>query len=252
MAATSPEQRKIFEEQVLDPVIREYRYKQQSLCGFMALKGSEYAGSRKLMVVGRAVNGWGEGAAASDLATSDSKEKLIEGIFYHDGVCQLAWVVEGAGNQEGYNTNRSAFWRVIKEVSRSLGVWEEEDEGSWSSRLVWSNLYKLSPHSGGNPSDALCALQEPGCIELLREEIIEYNPARVLFLTGMGWAWPFMKGLGCRLQAVQGLVDARGVVELPDERPPVPIVIAAHPQAKGETAWVDQVLAAFAAHDEES
>ena len=74
---------------------------------------------------------------------------------------------------------------------------------------------------------------------------MEYAPARVLFLTGMTWAWPFMKGLGCRLQATQGLAEAHGAIDLPGNRLSIPFVVASHPQGTDEASWVEQVLAAF-------
>jgi len=241
----STEQRRIFNSKVLDPVVQKFRPQNQLLSGFMAMEGRDYAKSRKLMVVGRAVNGWGEGRTIEALRGLAEWDDFVESIHNFDSDCKMAWVAEAAGCSDGYNTNNSAFWRVIKMVSKALGVWAQAEEERWSSRLVWSNLYKISPQAGGNPSDALCALQEPGCTELLRQELIEYAPERVLFLTGMTWAWPFMAGLGCHLQASQGLVEARGSIELPGELASIPFVVAAHPQGKDESSWVQQVLEAF-------
>lgn len=241
----SPQQRAIFERQVLEPVVSSYRKSDQRLSGFMAMEGCDYASARKLMVVGRAVNGWGDGQMVSWLKERSTWAAFVDSIHGSENDCPLAWVSDDAGASDRYNTNFSAFWRVLKEVSRQLGVWDERNEGRWSSQLVWSNLYKVSPHTGGNPSNSLCSLQEAGCIALLREEILEYAPDRVLFLTGMTWAWPFMKGLECRLQAMGTLVDAKGQVQVSDDRAPVPFVIAAHPQGKDESGWVDEVLEAF-------
>jgi len=241
----STEQRRIFNSQVLDPVVQKFRPQNQLLSGFMAMEGRDYARSRKLMVVGRAVNSWGDGQTVTQLRDETNCKGFTDSIHEQFTGCKMAWVAESEGSQDGYNTNKSAFWRVIKRVSKELNLWGENSESDWSSRLVWSNLYKISPQAGGNPSDALCALQERGCIELLRQEIIDYAPERVLFLTGMTWAWPFMAGLGCRLRAMQGLVEARGSIELPGERASIPFVVAAHPQGKDESSWVQLVLEAF-------
>ncbi|AKS43206.1 hypothetical protein WM2015_2849 [Wenzhouxiangella marina] len=211
----------------------------------MAMEGRDFAKSRKLMVVGRAVNSWGDGLTVSELRNRSTWGDFADSIHECAGDCKMAWVAQSAGQSDGYNTYSSAFWRVVKLVSKDLGVWGEEDEGHWSSRLVWSNLYKLSPQAGGNPSNKLCELQEPGCIELLRQELIEYAPERALFLTGMNWAWPFMKGLGGRLQAMPGLVEARGSIELPAKWASIPFVVASYPQGKDESSWVEQVLEAF-------
>mgnify|MGYP005851576367 FL=1 len=236
-------QQKIFEDSILDPVIEGYSKKSQALCGFMALKGHEY--KNKLMVVGRAVNSWGEGKSTAALQDLAARQKFIDGFFYPDGKCQMAWVWETAGKTDGYNTNKSAFWRVIRRVSRRLGVWHDGQEESWSSRIVWSNLYKISPHAGGNPSDKLCALQEPGCIELLRKEIEDYKPQRILFLTGMNWAKPFLASLGCQQPTSDRLVEASGTLIMPGGDAAIPFVVASHPQGKPESEWVEEVISRF-------
>lgn len=96
------------------------------------------------------------------------------------------------GCNKGYNTKRSAFWRCIRGVVQGLGVADVEDAG-WSSHLVWSNLYKVSPAGGGNPKGVLRKVQFRGCAELLNSELRTYRPSRVLFATGFDWAEPFLK-----------------------------------------------------------
>lgn len=238
-------QREIFEKLILGPVCENYPKRSEPLCSFMALEGDRYKNGRKLMVVGRAVNSWGDGKSTAELQDLDARKNVMDGVFYPDGECQMAWVVRDAGASDQYNTNRSAFWRVIRQVSRGLGVWQDGQEDEWSSHLVWSNLYKISPHAGGNPSNKLCEIQEPGCIDLLREEIREYAPERIVFLTGMGWAWPFMKGLGAELQAADGLVEAIGTISVPGADKETSFVVARHPQGKAESEWVEAVLSGF-------
>jgi len=227
-------QGEIFQKQILAPIVENYGKNTEALCGFIALEGDKYKSGRKLMVIGRAVNGWGDGQSIAELQNPTARAEFVDGFVYPDGECQMAWVAKSAGASDTYNTNSSAFWRVIREVSRCLGVWQDDQEDGWSSHLVWSNLYKVSPYAGGNPSNKLCEIQEPGCIDLLRTEIREFAPDKVLFLTGMDWAWPFMKGLGCRLQAVDGLVEAVGTVTNGIAEEATPFVVAQHPQAKPE------------------
>lgn len=64
----------------------------------------------------------------------------------------MLWVKDGWGATDRYNTKRSAFWRAVRGVVEGLGISDVEHD-TWSSHLVWSNLYKLSPADGGNPSD---------------------------------------------------------------------------------------------------
>ena len=88
-------------------------------------------------------------------------QKSVEG----NGRCPMAWVTERWGATNCYNTKKSAFWRVIKQVTQSLMA--DANCKDWSSRLVWSNLYKVSPGKGGNPGPTLCNVQLCGCKEVL-------------------------------------------------------------------------------------
>ena len=239
-------QRKIFEDSILGPVIESYSRESAPLCGFMAREGRKY--NKRLMVVGRAVNGWGNKKSTAELQYSSARQNFIDSFRSSDDDCPMVWVAKSAGNTDGYNTNRSAFWRVIRRVSRRLGVWHDGQEENWSSRLVWSNLYKISPHACGNPSDKLCALQEPGCIELLRKEIEDYQPERILFLTGMNWAKPFLASLGCQQPASDGLVEASGTLIVPGGDAAIPFVVAKRPDRRDgslESDWVEKVISRF-------
>jgi len=236
-------QREIFEETILCPVVDEYKKPSEALCGFMALKGHKYDG--RLMVVGRAVNSWGDGKSTAELTAKAVRKKFIDQFYFQDTECQMRWVAGEAHYTGGYNTNRSAFWRVVRRVSKRLGVWYDEPEEDWSSHLVWSNLYKIAPHSGGNPSNRLCSIQEKGCIELLNEEIREYAPEKLLFLTGWNWAEAFLKGHDFRLTGTNGFVDAFGTINTSGRNREIPFVVAKHPQGKPESDWVEEVIARF-------
>ena len=48
-------------------------------------------------------------------------------------------------------------------------------------------LYPLAPCRGGNPNVALQRAQFEGCRRLLHQEIEEYRPRRLIFLTGLDW-----------------------------------------------------------------
>ena len=75
----------------------------------------------------------------------------------------------------------------------TLQLWiAEHSSNDWSSHLVWSNLYKLSPRDGGNPSGRLQNIQLDGCRALFNLEVETYRPGRLLLLTGWDWAEPFL------------------------------------------------------------
>jgi hypothetical protein len=106
--------------------------------------------------------------------------------------------------------------------------------------LAWTNLYKVAPAAGWNPGADLQVAQRPAAIDVLRAEIAALRPRRLLFMTGLGWLWPFGQRLGFRLERREGLVEAVGLQES------TAIVVARHPMAKPQDAFVSEVSDAFA------
>lgn len=217
------------------------------IVGFLPMKGTLYRG--ELMVVGRAVNGWDIPIEAAELANPDlAREytaKVWENVSGQED-CPMKWVSKMWGNTTGYNTRRSAFWRVIRNCVSRLAIADVDEDTSWPSHLVYSNLYKVSPEAGGNPGERLCRAQESACISLLHAEIALFKPRHLLFLTGWGWAEPFLTGLTSDLQMPDaGWVEAAGTINHSDGTK-TKFVIAPHPERKPETPIVDGVIAAFA------
>jgi len=247
MAADS--ERQLFASEVLSAVGgQSAQLPQTEVTGFLAMAGHSYA--KALMVVGRAVNGWAEGVLPSGLASPSGIERyaaLVQTSVSGNGDCPMQWVTKywGRSSGGGYSTKRSAFWRAIRGVVDALGIASVDSE-TWPSHLVWSNLYKVSPANGGNPSDALCDVQLSGCIRLLRLELATYNPSRLLFLTGINWARPFLTLLEGSMQDGAGLrhVERFGTCCLADGKP-VQCVVAVHPQGKPGGQWVQEVVNAY-------
>lgn len=153
-----------------------------------------------------------------------------------DGHCPMAWVADMWHNKTGYRTSSSAFWRVLRRIIHAdSGV----TDPIWPSRLAWTNLYRVSPAAGGNPGADLQRAQRRAAVDLLKLEIDEFAPRRVLALTG-GWINPFMDGLGLNLVGRNGLVEKTG------HNGNVAWVVAKHPMTKPEDRFVHEVLAAFA------
>jgi hypothetical protein len=55
---------------------------------------------------------------------------------------------------------------------------------SWPQLMVESELFKISPRKGGNPTGALATSQLDLCIKILKEEINLFEPSRILLGTG--------------------------------------------------------------------
>ena len=216
----------------------------REMTGFLALKGHLY--NHELMVAGRSVNGWACGVTLGELAGPASREQLVENVLQQDGCPEpMRWVTDGWGAGNGYNTRRSAFWRVSKGVIEGLNVANFEPE-NWSSHLVWSNLYKVSPAAGRNPSNQLCGLQLTDCIDLFQFEIQIYHPSRLLLLTGADWAEPFLEAFNVHDMGVAGFeyVERAGELALPNGAI-ADFVVVCHPQGRPEESWTGEVLQVF-------
>ncbi|MEW6381165.1 MAG: hypothetical protein AB1611_16375 [bacterium] len=149
-------------------------------------------------------------------------------------------------NKNRYNTKKSAFWRTIQRVILNLQI-ATDSATDWPSRITWTNLYKVSPAKGGNPYSTLMELQRPFCGKLLRQEIIESAPKRLLFLTGINWFEPFIPLIGEFIDVVRstGLVQLRGYLHIPEADYKSSIVVAQHPQGKPGDRFVLEVTNAF-------
>jgi hypothetical protein len=243
------EERDLFAREVLAPIgAVAGQVEDEKLSGFLAMEGHLYR--NELMVVGRAVNGWGSDIEPSRLASPVEAAAVADEVMASvngAGPCPMTWVTDHWGNpRPKYNTATSAFWRVIREVTDRLEI-ADTNEPSWPSHLVWSNLYKVSPNPVGNPSAALCRIQLPGCLELLELEMSIYRPRRLLMLTGEDWANPFLERLGFRPSASSEFrwVEAEGETANRAPNEPARVVVAAHPQGKPQEEWVREVMAAF-------
>lgn len=242
MRGTLDMQIQLFSDVVLSSVTQVAA---DTVTGFLAMIGHEYDG--QLMVVGRAVNGWTDAVAPKDLQNDGRRREYAEHVYESvtGTECPMCWVTAcwGAAKNKKYNTSRSAFWRVIRAVVSRFNV-SDVNTYKWPSALIWSNLYKVSPAKGGNPSAELRRAQFDGCAQLFRWELQNYRPRRILFLTGRAWADPFLT------QVWNDRVERDGFVELVGHAACDPLhaascVVASHPRGKNETDWVNEVVAAF-------
>jgi hypothetical protein len=233
-------QEDIFENKILSSVVNSsFRLnKNQKLTGFLSRRGAHY--KHGLMVIGRAVNSWVSEEEARSINELDNLEartlfRLASQCIDEGDVCPMQWVVDSWGVISGYSTNRSAFWRVIKKLIFQLEG-NGFTESNWSSHIVWSNLYKLSPSQKGNPANNLCLAQLSGCVEMLRQELHDYAPQVLVCLTGWDWAKDFFVGVDAAEQNEYVHVVGRLNNEIQTK-----VVVACHPQGKHEADWVKAV-----------
>jgi hypothetical protein len=218
------------------------RWRGSPLTAFAALRGAE--GSDALMVVGRAVNGWTHDWRAQDVSSASVREKVVKETFaptvWHDGRPML-WVSERWGKTDGYNTRKSAFWRVVRSTVAGLGIADVQAD-AWPTSVSWSNLYKVAPAAGGNPTSALIDVQVATCVKILRQEIQTWSPRRVLFLTGRSWANAFLQALNFQPDSALPInpVEASGTLFNGARA-----VVVPHPQARSEKSLVAAIVRAF-------
>lgn len=141
-----------------------------------------------ILFVGKATNGWMSNSKDMELIFGNNKDRIFA---RHD---QMKWVQNHFDDpnykkgQKDYNARNSAFWRVIRSVTKKVHPLE-----NWYSKVAWSNLYKVS-FEEGNPDGKLKAEQDLLCKQILAKEIEILSPRFVVFLTS-NWEWSFVKHL---------------------------------------------------------
>jgi hypothetical protein len=204
------------------------------LVPFWPIRGAAYDG--ELLVIGRSVNGWVEDWTSRQLRDSAVRRQAVAWLRRDaepSAGDRMGWVTDFWGARSGYNTRRSALWRVLRRISGG-----DDPAADWPSRLIWTNLYKVSPGAGWNPHADLQRAQRRSALELLKIEIAEFKPRRILAVTG-NWIAPFADGLGLAFEPRPGLVE--GVAEVDG----CAWVIAKHPMRKPEGRFVNEVRGAF-------
>ncbi len=231
--------KKLYVELIQMLVERQEDYLENKLTLFSAIAGSAYK-KGGIMVVGRAVNGWKYNLDPTDRQSVTDCLSAIDAGLEKDSLCWVKglWGKSQTDEKKQYNTKKSAFWRLIEGL---VGL-RDLTEGNhfFADYVVWSNLYKVAKSkedtTGGNPSAALCDVQFYYCQEILDTEIDLYEPAVIVFLTGVGWAEPYLN------EAIDGS-------DVPDNKYVKQIglyrrrkyVVGPHPQGKNKSLYLDEV-----------
>lgn len=195
------------------------------LCAFWPVIGRRFKDSKpRVLLVGRATNQWEPGLdAAAARAYSDVSKA---GQFVDD---------------DAY-ARRSAFWLAARGALKALDFDVDAPAGhgnEWMQALTWTNLFKVAPREGGNPSQHVRDLIREDCVELLGREVDALKPSVVLVFAGSDWFEAFGQGLGVALKPsagrfVDGVARARGARW----------VVAKHPMGKPHAEFVEELTAA--------
>lgn len=164
------------------------------LTASIAFKGEQFDTCNfKLMVVGRAMNGW-ETDFSQCYTAEDVKNTVLNQKFsFSDVINTEGFPREG---KRPYRYITSKFWKLIKYVLEEYGEanneWYDKTKNmNWNEKIVWSNLYKVSPRYENNPDDLLIKKTLEANIEILKTEISEYSPDLILFVTDRWFLEPF-------------------------------------------------------------
>ena len=214
-------------------------YPESSMCIFNAKRGRQYA--NKLMVVGRAVNGWGDPTKNIVKQNNEEQPAFTESVLDYLETETTNFKEQMVATSKGYNHNTSAFTRLKRSIAAKLITCNKSEA---NCNIVWSNLYKVSPHDRGNPSDKLKKLQFDSCLSILKMEIEHYKPETIIFLTSyqkQRWAKPFLD----RLEMVNMLQKPIGFVEFAGLYNSSKVVVGQHPQGKNETIHLNNIIEAL-------
>lgn len=215
------------------------------LSHFTAMAGTLYRSQEtRLMVIGRATNGWKQ----LDTSSAAAFSREAEAAFGSPG---FSWVSGAGGDLRSardvlYRLSRSPFWRVARRLLAALG---EDASGRWVERIAWSNLYKIAPLGGGNPSNALCRAQIGPCRAILAEEIRRFEPTHIFMPVGWNWfesdgRYDFSRLFGGVRRSGGRYAEGSAYFALPDGRA-VQAVIACRPERRPEEEYVREIAELF-------
>lgn len=205
-------------------------FSEKEITLFTAGVGKEY--NNKLLVVGRAPNGWYK---IFDKTNKSDKSRIKNEIELDD----LDWVIENKENN--YNINTSAFWRLTKKLAGKLiGPINTHNltNDAVIDKIAWTNLYKISKSARSNPSEKLMNIQFDFCKKILFAEIELFKPEIVLFLTGCSWAVDFLEET---TELKPNKQDNR-YVKFAGKYKNSLLIVSQHPQGKPESEHVEEIM----------
>jgi hypothetical protein len=238
----------------LDEILREASYWKDSTKGlvcFCPMRGSCADG--RLMLVGRALYGWGTTPfKAPEMELETERNKILDNtltVSSSDRECPIqrlhdSWRARLRNKNSKYNPERSSFWCVAREIIQKFGA--PEERGKWVNYLYWTNLYKISLQTTGNPSSSLQKKVGPSSQKMLATEIELLQPQRILFLTGKWWADPFLHNSKYVSQetATYTHVHQTGFWSLSNGSKAA-VVVADHPERKRRSTIISEIMDAF-------
>lgn len=143
----------------------------------------------KLMVIGRCLNGW-ETEFQNCKTLNNTVNSILDQTPKFDDAVNIEGIpyFDEKGIEKRYYYSKSSFWRLIKKLSVAYN-----GESEWNEKFVWSNLYKISPRKGGNPSWRFNKKLIPTYVEIIKKEIEMCKPSHIVFITDINYLKPYEK-----------------------------------------------------------
>lgn len=171
-----------------------------------AMQGKRYSQNNpiRFMMVGRAAGCFDEDENYNAITFIDRNnilinKKAVDLSFNYASNCEMQWVAAKPINEKGERkkqTDKKAFFGFAKTVYLKLTEQIEDEE--WYKNIVRTNLFKIIPLSGGNPSYYLRKAQTEKSIEMLIAEIEFYKPTHILIIDGkdqLSWVKDYQIGI---------------------------------------------------------
>lgn len=228
---------------------------------FVAMKGSKYPtvssnNSCRFLLIGRSANSWSLGPATTSREVFCEEAKNIFNEYNFD-----KWVDFTNGHAVARDAEKKSrsyylstpFWSYTKRIWANLANLDENKASTdWVQNIAWSNLYKVSPNTGGNPCNTLCSEQLKASKKILEAELECLNPTHVLLLTGYNWVvWEgheedgfetaFSRRPVFNVSFHDGPAYVEGIARYKDAK----VVIACRPEGRNKDNYVKAVLEAF-------
>jgi hypothetical protein len=201
----------------------------EDVCTFCVQWGDDFPKKKNsgILFVGKAVNSWVNDETDINILFGNTDKK----IFARED--QMEWVYNLEGTNDIYNTKKSAFWRVVKQVSQKY--YQDEE---WYLKVAWSNLCKIAPFSGGNPNNGLYYQQLKTCQRILSTEIDILSPKVVIMLTS-NWESDFLCFLNNNTQPqIEKVIEWNGYQTKLYIIKGIMYVASQHPQGKSEVKHI--------------
>jgi len=199
----------------------------QDLHPFFCQVGNNYFNNdKKILFVGKSVNGWvTNNRNVDDLFDMNNEGRIIN---RND---QMEWVKNLEGTNDIYNTKKSAFWRVVKQFTCLV-----TQKNDWYNQIAWTNLYKVSPKTG-NPTARLKFKQLEQAKKILFKDIEILQPSVIVFLCS-GWEIQFLQNtkLSNDYKSYYEWNKYKTFYKICDR---VLVIYSHHPQGKSEGSHVD-------------